>query len=182
MADGSDTVNSIVQGHRAVQYAGMKRFLRYFCSGALFGLLVACAPVTMYYDAGAEVSRLETDLLNCQVSAAQNVPVSNQVRRDPPQYYPARRVCRRDGSCYTTGGFFDPGNVYTVDVNAGLRARVTNQCMEERGYRQVSIPRCSGDISRNAIPAVTRVLPELTPKSCIISNKDKTWQILNNSG
>ncbi|WP_300029998.1 hypothetical protein [uncultured Roseobacter sp.] len=145
-------------------------------------LLTACAPVEMYYNAGTEVSRLDADLLGCQVAAAQDVPVSNQTRREPPQFYPGRRICRSDGSCYTTGGWYEPGDVYTVDVNAGLRGRVTEQCMADRGYAQVSIPRCTGEKARNAIPAVTLVLPELTPQSCIIRNQDKTWQIMNSSG
>ena len=182
MADGSEAVNSIVPTARAMQYTGMKQFLPALRFLTCLSLVASCAPVTMYYDAGAEVSRLESDLLTCQVSAARDVPVSNQVRREPPQYYPARRICHHDGSCYTRGGFFEPGAVYTVDVNAGLRARVTDQCMTARGYNQVSIPRCPADVTRNAIPAVTRVLPPLTANSCISRNKDKTWQILNTPG
>ena len=182
MADGSEAVNSIVPRAQAMQYTGMKQVLPVLRTLICLMLVAACAPVTMYYNTGTEVSRLESDLLSCQVSAARNVPVSNQVRRDPPQYYPARRICRHDGSCYTRGGFFEPGDVYTVDVNAGLRTRVTDQCMAERGYREVSIPRCPSNVSRDAIPAVTRVLPPLTADSCILRNKDKTWQILNTPG
>lgn len=83
--------------------------------------LPACAPLTLYYKAGTPVATVQRDTTACQVVALRDAPVANQVRRTPPRYVPPRRVCNASGACSTTGGYYLPGDVYTVDVNAPLR-------------------------------------------------------------
>ncbi|MCR8827237.1 hypothetical protein [Pseudosulfitobacter koreensis] len=141
--------------------------------------LPACAPLTLYYKPGVPVEKLKRDTTACQVQALRDAPVANQVRRTPPRYVPARRVCNSAGSCSTTGGYYLPGEIYTVDVNAPLRKRVEDQCMADLGYSPASIPACPQGIKQAAAPAATATLPRLTPKSCAIRNPDGTFQIVN---
>lgn len=178
MAEGSDTVNSIVRAGRSVQYRGMYMVKPLFVLTAALVLIQACTPFSIYHQPGVEVSRMQSDLLNCQVASSQSVPVSTQIRREPPRYIPGRHYCRPDGRCYRDAGYYIPGEVYTVDANAGLRGRVTTQCMADRGYRPVELPACSGAVKARAPQGVTTVLPPLDEKSCVIRNDDRTWQIV----
>ncbi|ASM72441.1 MULTISPECIES: hypothetical protein [Roseobacteraceae] len=141
--------------------------------------LPACAPLTLYYKAGAPVATVQRDTTACQVQALRDAPVANQIRRTPPTYVPARRVCNSAGLCTTTGGYYLPGEVYTYDVNGPLRKRVENQCMADRGYSPASIPACPNGVKQAATPAATATLPRLTPKSCAIRNSDGSFQIVN---
>lgn len=149
-----------------------------------FGLaaLAACAPLTIYHREGVSVQQMQTDLLACEISALADVPVSNQLRREPPRFIPGRRICHPDGSCYTRGGYYVPGEVYTVDVNLGLRERAEQQCMANDGYAPATIPDCPNAIDRAAPPGATQVLPRLSSQSCVIRNDDGTWQIVTQAG
>ncbi|WP_257883761.1 hypothetical protein [Roseobacter insulae] len=141
-------------------------------------ILAGCAPLTIYHREGVAVTRMETDALSCEISTLQAVPVANQLRRDPPRYIPARRYCDANGQCYTRGGYYIPGEVYTVDVNADLRRRAEVQCMADKGYTRVTVPNCPANISSKVPVGATEVLPRLSPRSCAIRNRDKTWQIV----
>lgn len=156
------------------------RFWSVLLTAAL--LLAACAPLSIYHREGAPVSRMQSDLLSCEISALADVPVNNQVRQEPPVYIPARRSCNSDGHCYTRGGFFEPGRIYTVDVNAGLRDRAETQCMATRGYAPVTVPNCPNSVFRAVPKAMTEVLPRLSPRSCAIRYQDGSWQIVTQGG
>jgi hypothetical protein len=177
MADGPWAVNSIVLASMSRQDQPMKANPMVPIFAIL--LLASCSPLTIYYKEGAGVSRMQSDLLRCEVSAAQEVPVATEFRSEPPYYVPGRRVCYRNGKCYLQGGFFLPGQVYTVDANRGLRGRVEAQCMADKGYSPVSLPRCSSDVARRVPPGATRTLPALAEKNCVIRNDDGSWQIVN---
>lgn len=140
--------------------------------------LAACAPLAIYYRPGVSVSRLESDTLACEVRALRDAPVANQIRHRPPVFIPGARICNADGTCYERPGRWVSGGIYTVDVNAGLRQRVQDTCMAAKGYRPVSLPRCSAAVARSAPPAVTSVLPGLREDSCAIFNDDGSWQIV----
>lgn len=182
MADGVWTVNSIVlsanSGHTPVMVS--LRLLLVRCAGLL--LLASCTPLSIYYQEGASVTRLQTDQLNCEIAALSDVPVNNQIRQGPPTYIPTRRYCDAAGSCYTRGGFFEPGIIYTVDVNADLRKRAEEQCMAQMGYTPVTVPNCPSAIFRAAPKAETQVLPRLSAQSCAIKYQDGSWQIVNQAG
>ena len=178
MAEGPERVNSIVLGTKTMQITAMKRSKLHRTLYAGIFLLMGCAPLTIYHQEGVSVSRMESDLLQCEVSALGAVPVSTQLRRDPPQYIPGRRTCRSDGSCYTRGGYFIQGRVYSVDVNAALRERVEQQCMADAGYRPETIPNCPEHISRAAPEGRTQTLPRLSSNSCAVRNDDGSWQIV----
>lgn len=141
--------------------------------------LPACAPLTLYYQPGVPVAKLERDTTACQVRALRDAPVANQVRRTPTTYVPPRRICNSAGACSTTGGYYLPGEIYTYDVNGPLRKRVETQCMADLGYSPASIPACPQGVKQAAVPAATATLPRLTSRSCAIRNPDGSFQIVN---
>lgn len=139
-------------------------------------VLAACGPLGLYYKAGAPVTEMNRAMTNCEVEALGKVPVDRRIERDPVRIVP-RRVCDSAGNCTV---FYDRvgGEVRTWDANAGLRSRVLNQCMADKGFNYVDLPACSQAV-RNAAPAgATTVLPRLAPNSCAIRNGDGTFQIV----
>ncbi|MEP2642757.1 hypothetical protein [Roseobacter sp.] len=182
MADGIWWVNSIVLFGVGWHCARMKLLRSYGICGAALAGLMACAPLSIYHREGAEVARMNADLLTCQVDALAQVPVNTQIRQDPPIYVPARRHCNADGVCHTRGGFFEPGIRYSVDVNADLRDQVTQSCMTAQGYAPVTLPNCPGGVARAAPKANTAVLPRLSDRSCAIKYRDGGWQIVDQAG
>lgn len=176
MTDGRNRVNSIVNPKDFRQSCHMKTRI---ATLILTLALPACAPLTLYYKAGTPVATQQRDTTACEVLALRDAPVANQVRRTPPTYVPPRRVCNSAGACSTTGGYYLPGEVYTVDVNAPLRKRVETQCMADRGYSPTSIPACPAGVKQAAPVGTTSTLPRLTPKSCAIRNSDGSFQIVN---
>ena len=182
MADAIWTVNSIVLLHERRQTVRMRNYIALL----LVSLLVAaCAPVSLYYKEGGLVSRQKTDLLSCQVDSLSKAPVANQIRQFPPYYVPGRRYCRSDGDCYTRGGFFAPGEIYSVDVNARLRNDLEAQCMASNGYTSVALPRCtSGSFETTTLDTSTTGprLPALSESSCVARDTNGNWQIINPNG
>lgn len=155
----------------------MTRFLVLLVSFAIM-LLGACAPLSTYYRPGAEVSRMQSDLLKCDVRALDSAPVATVWRQGPPRYIPSRRYCYNDGRCYYRGGYYIQGDIYSVDANRSLRNRVQNQCMADRGYQPVSIPACSQAVQNQVPVARMSVMPELTENSCAIKYRDGSWQVV----
>ncbi len=154
-----------------------QKLLRMSC---LAGLICAgCSPLTTYYKPGETVSRLNRDTTSCEVKALKDAPVATEIRQRAPVYYPGYNRCRSDGRCYRTSGYWADGGVYSVDVNKGLRQRVTDQCMADLGYGRVEIASCSPDVKSRVTAARTTVLPTLGPSSCFIRNDDGSYQILN---
>ena len=142
-------------------------------------VLGACQPVSMYYRPGVTVAKANDDRLDCEVSALRDAPVATQIRQQPSFYVPPRQYCDASGNCYVRGGYWEPGRVYTVDVNAGLRRQLTDRCMAQKGYAPVSIPPCPPSVADAAPRGATTVLPALTANSCSIRNNDGTFQIVN---
>lgn len=139
--------------------------------------LSACSgPLDTYYRTGSEVSRLQSDLLSCEVSALKDVPVAFSIRQWPTTGFVGSYYC--GAGPYCLGGSLG-GGIYSVDVNQDLRTRVTDQCMSEKGYSPISIPRCSESVTLDAPGEQTTVLPKLTASSCVIRNQDGTFQIVN---
>jgi hypothetical protein len=176
MTESMARVNSIVIADQPVHNSTMKRF-------AVIGIiaaigLIGCAPLNTYYKTGASVAKLQRDTTACEVKALRDVPASTQVRRIPPEYVPPVKKCDADGqNCVVVrGGYFIPGEIITFDPNDGLRSRVEGQCMADKGYEPVSISPCPDSVARATLPAATKRLPPLTPKSCEIRNTDGSFQ------
>ena len=145
---------------------------------AVVATLSACAPLSIYYRPGTSVARMQEDQTRCEVQALQQAPVANRIRRDPPIFVPPRQYCDSVGNCWVRPGHWVPGEVYTVDVNSDLRARVENLCMAEKGYSPVNLPACPPEVKEKTPPGTTTVLPKLTETACVIRNKDGSWQIV----
>ena len=129
--------------------------------------LSGCLPVSTYYAEGVSAAKFARDDTACDVQALRDAPVANQTRQSAPRYIP-RRVCNAAGNCYTSGGYWVPGEIYTVDVNASLRARVKGLCMIDRVYSPVELPICPRGVAEAAPPGPSPVLPRLNPNSCAI--------------
>lgn len=129
--------------------------------------LSGCLPVSTYYAEGVTAAKFTRDDTGCDVQALRDAPVANQTRQYPSRYVP-RRVCDASGNCFDRGGYWVPGEIYTVDVNAELRTRVKGQCMADRGYAPVQLPACPRGVVDAAPPGPSPVLPRLNPNSCAI--------------
>lgn len=152
---------------------------RYFAVFAGLTALAACAPLETYYKPGVSVARVNRDTTACEVRALRDVPPSTITRRRPPIYIPGRRHCDADGNCVSRPGHYVPGGFETFDPNDGLRLRVERQCMADKGYAPVSIPVCPDSVANAVPPRATTRLPNLTEGSCVIRNKDGSFQIVN---
>ncbi|MBK0327063.1 hypothetical protein I5535_07130 [Rhodobacteraceae bacterium F11138] len=166
MTEAPRAVNSIVIAVNLRHPGTMRVVFQIVMAGLLVG---ACGPLSIYYRPGVEVSRLESDTTRCQVIALRDAPVANQIRQSPPMYMPYYGY---------GGGYWAGGGIYSVDVNAELRARVLNMCMAEKGYQPVNVPRCSDAVARQVPFDPTQTLPSLSRNSCAIPYRDGTWQIV----
>lgn len=178
MTDGRDTVKSIVKRRDKRHHGSMKPAHRIITAGLSALTLTSCVPLDTYYKAGTSVSRMERDLTTCDVRALRDAPVATQLQRGAPIFVPPERFCDSNGNCRVYPGYWEPGPLYTVDVNADLRARVQMQCMMDRGYVEVSLPSCPSKVANATPPARTTVFPKLTENACVIRNSDKSWQIV----
>ncbi len=140
--------------------------------------LSACAPLSIYHRPGVTVAQMQADRTECEVRALRDAPVATRIRRNPPIFEPARQYCDSRGNCVFRPGYWREGAIYTEDVNRGLRARVQDMCMGQRGYRPVTVPRCSASVASAAPRTPTRTLPALAPNSCAIRYDDGSWQIV----
>lgn len=141
-------------------------------------ILSACGPLSLYYREGESVQRMQTETTQCRVQALKDAPVANQIRQSPPIYWPGRSYCDSRGRCYRSPGWWEPGNIYTVDVNQGLRNTVEAQCMAQKGFRPVSLKPCKQGV-KSRVPAVrTTTLPPLSTESCFVKFDDGSFQII----
>ncbi|WP_299280683.1 hypothetical protein [uncultured Tateyamaria sp.] len=139
--------------------------------------LSGCAPVSTYYAEGVSFAQLERDNTRCDVAALRDAPVATKVRQYPPRYI-SRKVCNHKGHCYNHGGYWVPGEIYSVDVNADLRARVKSLCMGDRGYRPVEVPTCPRGVAEAAPLGPSPVLPRLNSASCAIRTEGGGFRIV----
>ena len=172
MADGLNPVNRIVKIARLRHAGRMQRIL--IALGLVAGLAACSGPLSIYYRPGADVSRMQRDTTNCEVAALKDAPVATEIRERPPVYVPGPVYCDAYGNCRRGFGYWVSGGVYTVDRNADLRGRVTDQCMADRGYSPAQVPACPVGLS--APPQRTTTLPTLTPQSCAIRYDDGSFQ------
>ena len=120
------------------------------------GLLSGCIkspPQPFYLKTGSTSQEHNRILLKCEVEAAQKIPVSNQASTTPVFTTPTYTT---PVSCYsgyggyvtcsggqTTGGQTYGGNVVISDANLGLRQRLQDQCMADKGYILRNLKPCS---------------------------------------
>lgn len=147
-------------------------------TGVAAVFITACAPLNTYYKPGASVTATQRQTLSCEVEALEKAPRATRTVQEPSRFVPPRRICKSDGTCRTFAGYFEPGQIYTIDPNSDLRARVERQCMADAGFAPVSIPACPASVADAAPARATTTLPPLNPKSCAIKNPDGSFQIV----
>ncbi len=147
--------------------------LKFLCGSLLLLGAAACGPLPVYYKPGTETARLQTDELGCQAAALKDAPVANEIRQNPPIFYPGRKVCH-SGGCYYRPGYWVDGSIYTVDVNKPLRQRLEKSCMAAKGYQQITLKRCT---QRSASAPAGPYLEPLTEASCAQRNRDGSISI-----
>lgn len=176
MTDGAFAVNCFV-GTRGGVYAGCMTRLR--ALAMLFGLpfLAACFPLSLYYQEGTPVARIDADQTNCEIDALQKVPVDLRRRFISP-IYDYKTICNAAGACSTYRVLISPGRWESYDANEALRAKVARQCMHAKGYERVQLPACSPAVIEATTITATRVQPPITNKSCAIRLKSGRYQIV----
>lgn len=140
-------------------------------------VLAGCAPLDIYYRAGAPVATQEADLTTCRIAALRDVPPDIRRRYIPPDYV-LRSYCDADNTCHTRRILISPGRYEEYDANEDLRDSAVRLCMARRGYEKRRIPRCDAATTEAVPPAPTRILPPLGPDSCAIRLRSGEWQIV----
>ena len=140
--------------------------------------LTGCLALETYYKEGATVTRLDRDLTNCQVIAAQQVPANTQIGMTPVYTTPISTSCY-GYTCTTTGGNVYGGDLYSYDANSGLRNKVTAQCMSSQGYEYVEIQPCTSQQLKGKNVRTVKTLPKLTESVCAITRQDGSRGIVD---
>ncbi len=98
---------------------------------AVVGLVLAgCISKPMMVRPGISYGRYEADRTRCMARAVQEVPNNTQI------------------------GWAPYVGLYSVDVNAGIKRKVYEQCMRAKGYQRAELPGCDGktiELARAAI-------------------------------
>ena len=89
-------------------------------------------------------------LLDCQVEAAQKVPVSNKIYTSPTWTTPVSCTVS-SGRTSCSGGVTYGGNMIAKDMNSGLRDRVTKKCLRDKDYFVGEAPICNAVNKRKHI-------------------------------
>lgn len=131
----------------------MKRIPKVFVGFGFLLTLTACVDpvnVNYVYKPGATLAQKDTDVFNCNLKAANSVPVSNQTYSTPGYTTPVSCTTNY-GYTSCTGGNTIGGGIQTVDVNQSLRNQVKDRCLAEKGYQRttIALPACE----KESIPA-----------------------------
>ena len=131
---------------------------------------------------GVSVARASSDLFDCELAAAQEVPQSIQVETTPTYTTPVETTCTTIGNtvtCESTGGDVYGGETYSYDANADLRARYLARCLAGRGYGVASLPPC--ELSRVPADLLARLSgPQRAPRedACFVSISDGAGNVV----
>lgn len=140
-------------------------------------VLSGCLPLSVYYKEGAQVSRIDSDQVQCDVFALKQVPQDIRRRYIPPVYQ-TRKHCNSLGHCSVRRILLAPGKWERFDANIGLREKVSAQYMIARGYDRVQLRACSPAVIEATPITATQVQPPLTSQSCAIRIKGDKYQIV----
>lgn len=147
----------------------------------LLTVLGGCLSQTLYYRSGASIDRARADEVECGRIALAQAPVAREREVIHDALLPGPVICEViDGErqCYREPPWAAPPRVVVRDVNKELRALIARQCMADRGYDRVTLPACSDQVAASVTPAITRVMPRLTPQSCVIRQGGEKYQIV----
>ena len=140
-------------------------------------LLGACAQ-QIYYREGASVTQIQRDRDACELQAMREAPVLSRTRVLPGRWIPGRKVCDSSGNCTVTPGYQTFPEFETYDANTERRALLARTCLAERGIDRISLPLCDGAVKAAVPVGVTRVLPPLGERSCVIPRGAAGYQVV----
>ncbi|MDF1855815.1 hypothetical protein [Pseudooceanicola sp.] len=144
----------------------------------LLALLAGCLPYTLYHRSGVSVDDVRRDEVDCGRIALAQAPVEMELDIIPGRVIMQPVICDAAGNCRGGRARELPDRHIRRDVNEELRRLIARQCMAERGYQRLTLPACSEQISKAVEPAITRVLPKLTPQACVIRRGGENYQIV----
>lgn len=125
---------------------------------------LAMESVPMKY--GSSYAQYSRDSLNCEASAARNVPTKLSTYTTPAQTY-----CNRIGNqvfCNTVGG-----DTSTTDNNSDLRRRVYQQCIADKGWRFYDLPPCpKGTKLSDLVLGPNGGYPQATNRTCYLPSTE----------
>lgn len=111
---------------------------------------------------GSSYEQYARDALNCEASAARDVPAKISTYTTPAQTY-----CNQIGTqvfCNTIGG-----STSTTDNNRSLRQRVYRQCVADKGWRFYDLPPCpKGTTMSNLAFGPNGKHPRVTNRTCYL--------------
>lgn len=145
---------------------------------AALALLVAGCSETIYYQPGASTTETRADEIACGRIALAQAPVEKETEIIPGRYLPGPVVCDANNNCHRRPGRRLPPEIITRDVNEELRRLIARQCMAERGYDRVTLPYCSEAVKAQVTPAITRRMPQLSGRACIIKRGPDAYQLV----
>ncbi|WP_299926921.1 hypothetical protein [uncultured Pelagimonas sp.] len=143
---------------------------------ALLAVLLTGCSAQVQYKAGGTPAQRNADSASCNRSATAAYPANIVTRRTPRYYRPGYRHCH-NGKCRSTGGYWEGGDVYSVDVNKSSRARAYSACMSSTGYQSVELPFCTGETRQKVASSTQSRYPQLTQGSCIVKMQDGTVKV-----
>lgn len=146
----------------------MNRSLKVFAGFGCAAALAACTTgQTIVYDnEGVSVSRFSNDYGACVAEAELQAPV---IIQNQTSYGATIGVGTGGYSRGWYGGGSGVGlsvDTRRVDVNAGRRIGLMQQCMSARGYIPKQIPNCSSEVRNSTVISQSYRQPPVTQQSC----------------
>lgn len=176
MTEADDTVKRIVPADKGARLHDMMLARPLF---ALLSLTVLCACVQeIYYREGMTTAEIRRASDACALEALDQAPVRTETRVLPGRFIPARTVCDGQGNCTTRPAHQEFPRFESFDANEDRRALLTRTCLASRGIDRVSLPYCDGRTRDAVEPGVTRILPRLTDRACLIPRGSGAYQIV----
>ncbi len=110
---------------------------RAICQVAMLATLAGCTPMIWVKPHASDADRLIA-LANCRSRAYAQIPIAPETVVTGGGYIaPMVTSCSGHGpgtTCVTTGGFYTPPTLMTVDANRGLRRHFIADCMRADGW------------------------------------------------
>lgn len=179
MTDAAGAVKRIVPMGPSMQNSAMKHQTSFLLTALTCTLLTAGCAREIDYREGATMAEVNRARDTCALAAETQAPYRPATRMEPGDWIPERKVCDAAGNCTIRPGRMGLPQIVRYDGNATRRVLLARTCLADKGFDRVSLPYCQSNV-RNATPqAVTRVLPPLTPQSCIIGRGGSAYQIVS---
>ncbi|MER8882589.1 hypothetical protein [Mesorhizobium sp. M0816] len=110
--------------------------------------LTACTstqPAKFLYKPGVTIAGKQAAVDECRIASFRDIPQTMATDVKPGFNSPGTLQCNTFGgttTCNRIGAINIPASANTYDVNAGLRDRFIEQCLQQNGFTITSIPLC----------------------------------------